>query len=173
MIEVPVDATLGRRAVRVGTGRHRANGKHGHTGSMGMDVENVGLHNDIVGAVGELAVARVGGYEDDYVEVVRNPKLLCGDVGPGWEVRATQWRTGNLLMRRHDTDDRPFILVRLHRVVFSAEASPTGVAEIIGWQWGAIAKDERHFCTPQSDTRVEFPCYLYPAYKLQRGLPLR
>ena len=111
-------------------------------GFHGIDGRSNEWQIDIVGSLGELAVAKALNL---YWEPVTDKKLksLPGDV-EGYQVRSTRHQTGKLIVYKTDPDDAPFILA----VVREPEVC------LAGWVWGAEAK---HLVSPkQGATAPEF-----------------
>lgn len=105
---------------------------------------------DIVGALGELAVAKVfdayphpdGGVGPSY----------GGDITRRFEVRATTRLDGSLIVHDRDPDDRQFILVR----------GQVPTLEVAGWIFGSQAKQLEFWRTSTGR-----PAYFVPAADLQ------
>ena len=84
--------------------------------------------NDVVGAIGEYAVAKfLNVYWNPAVEI--NLTDLPGDVGI-YQVRTTGWPQGCLLMHPTDKDEAPFILAVVER----------NTVTLKGWLYGYEGK---------------------------------
>lgn len=101
---------------------------------------------DIIGALGELVVAKVFD-RFPFPDGVEGPDY-SGDLGRQYEVRSTTRPNGALIVHKGDPDKRPFILVRGQVPTF----------EIAGWLLGGQAKRTEWWRT---DTGR--PAYFAPA----------
>lgn len=104
-------------------------------------------HDDIVGALGELVVAKATGR---YPSLFDGALDYGGDVGR-YEVRTTEHDHGCLIVHPHDADRSPFVLVRGTPPVF----------RVIGWMLGGEAKRDEWWRTD-----VRHPAYFVPATAL-------
>ena len=104
----------------------------------------------IVGAIGELAFAKVMGR---YYPFTIDTFKRVGDVG-FYEVRTRCHPRYELIVRDEDRDDRPFVLVR--------GVIPT--FDVVGWCWGGEAKRHQEWKKNHGD-RV--PAYFVPDQFLQ------
>lgn len=97
-------------------------------GFHGIDGRSNEWQIDIVGSLGELAVAKALNL---YWEPVTDKKLksLPGDV-EGYQVRSTRHQSGKLIVYKTDSDEAPFILA----VVREPEVL------LAGWVYGKEAK---------------------------------
>lgn len=117
--------------------RHNRNGAYGCENGPGFD-----LH--IEGCAGELALAKHlnrywnGAFGD----------LDVADVGQRWQVRATHYATGHLLLHEPDNNDHPFVLAIVN----------LPYVRLAGW---ILARDgkQKHFW---KELQNERPCYCVP-----------
>ena len=146
-VVVRVDMNYGdiRHGVLMGTNRnihHRFLGTKPKYGQSAMDT----WRDDIVGALGEVAVAKHLGLYPDF----ENRPGYLGDVGR-FEVRSTQWSRGSLIVYENDPDDRLYILV----CGMPAGAEPFLV--IPGALPAAEAKQPRYWRTD-----IRWPAFVIP-----------
>lgn len=131
----------------VGSMREISAHRDGRQHVAGGPIED-GIRNHVLGAVGELAVAKAlnvfwGGSVNTF--------KLAGDVGR-IEVRHTARHENRLLVREQDPDARAFVLVTGY--------PPELVVR--GWIWGADAKVDRWAENPGDRGR----CYFVPQGEL-------
>jgi hypothetical protein len=80
----------------------------------------------------------------------------------GWfDVRATPYRTGGLLVHPDDVDDRPILLV-----IIGVGAHGTSY-RMAGWCWGHEAKQARWWWVGHAGRAVRWPCYRVPQAELR------
>lgn len=131
-------------ATSLGTARHMQSVSR--TPSRGQAKET-SLDSHILGAIGELAAARVMGiYPGFTVNNFDGP-----DMGKDIQIRAC--REGRLIIAKHDKSDQKYVLV-------------TGYApelDVVGWIWGGEAKSERWLFDPNNNRP---PAYFVPAEEL-------
>lgn len=93
------------------------------------------LEEEVVGAAGEIAVAKsVGAFHIGSVNTFHRVPDVLGNL----EVRATSREDGCLIVRDNDPDDRPYVLV-------VGEAPNLRIA---GYCWGADAKRDEFLRNP-------------------------
>lgn len=111
------------------------------------------------GALGEVAVAKWLGVEWNPTCTLERDSWKRGDAG-GLEVRTTRHPYGRLLVLPHNSDSRPFVLVRLRR---------NDQAVLAGWILGSSAKRPEFW----KELQPGRPCYVVPPTALNpmRTLP--
>jgi hypothetical protein len=100
---------------------------------------------DILGALGEAAVARATG--DAWDEVVGRPDRGAPDVGP-WHVRTRPDPREGLPIHEYDTDTEPFVLVVLLGLPWF---------RVVGWCYAGEAKSDE-FWRPN----MPLPAWIVP-----------
>lgn len=105
------------------------------------------------GTMGELATAKFFGLK--WTPFSRNWKKIPADVGGHIEVRATIYRTGDLLLHPKDKDARAYVLARL---------LPPNIVDLAGWMTGDEAKQEQFWQPATGNWR--YPCYRVPQTSL-------
>jgi hypothetical protein len=144
---VTLDSSEYLQAMLVGIMRACQNRKkrRGHRrGARKEDAEML----DIRGAVGEAIVAKHLGVYWLGVGVFRGD-----DVG-SYQVRATGWSNGALLLHDDDKDDQPYISVYVCE----------GAGTILGWLYGRDGKDKKYWRDP---TKKDRWAYFVPTSELR------
>lgn len=121
----------------------REKGRKNYYGARSADNEAA----DLIGAVGEACVAK---WLDAWW--VGAGKFRGGDVR-AFQVRATTYETGHLVLNAADSDETPYICV----------ITNDGIGRICGWVYGKEGKQDRYltdksgrgpaFYVPQADLR--------------------
>ena len=107
----------------------------------GINDEDAGPVQHILGAIGEQALARyLGVFWSGTIGTVH----ASADVGGCYQVRATERQSGKLIAHDDDKDEQPFVLARV--------LLPD--VHLVGWLWGHEAKQSKFW-------RTDVP---YPAF---------
>lgn len=135
----------------VGTMRRVQNMKLGTERRYGQK-EN-GWQADVISCLGEMAAAKhldrfwagaIGDYD-------------AADVGEIYEVRATEWPNGKLILHPDDPDDAPHILAR---VVEEKIKGWVYKVELVGWVYGHEGKLQEYWTT--LPTHPKRPAFFVP-----------
>lgn len=96
------------------------------------------LRIDIIGGLGEMAVAKFLGCEVTTAVYTAQGKSDAKDVGPV-EVRSSELPTSSLIIRPKDFDETPYILVRTHK---------RPCYHLMGWLLGKDGKQKKYERNP-------------------------
>ena len=96
--------------------------------------EDAGSADNVTGAIGEMMVAK---HLDYFWSGTIGTVKAVADVGPCFQVRATDHPHGKLIAYPEDNDRQPYILARV--------LLPD--VHLVGWLWGAEAKQKQFWRT--------------------------
>lgn len=140
VIDVDLCWTEVRVAAMVGVERNTRAMWQGSTHAYGAKGHDKGWQFNIVGTIGEYAVAKALGlyapFSDSRADLYAGDLIFPAFDGPrGIQVRATTLDRGALLVHPRDPDDQPFVLVT---------GQPPRLT-VRGWLFGFEAKDPVHW----------------------------
>lgn len=126
-----------------------------HDGRPGMVAESdLGWERDVVGAIGEYAVARA--LDRCWSPSVGFVDTADGDL-PGVQVRTTSRSTGSLILRENDPPEFPYVLVLVDRLP---------VVRIAGWALGADGKIPAYWRERNPAAGIHRAAYFVPQSSL-------
>jgi hypothetical protein len=91
--------------------------------------------NEVISCISEMAVAKH--LDHFWCGAIGNYK--AADVGASYQVRATEWANGRLILHPEDKDDQPYILAR---VIDNKVTLP-------GWVYGHEGKQQHFWSAPK------------------------
>ena len=97
---------------------------------------------DIISCIGEFALAK----HLDCVWSGAIGLLTVPDVGPGYEVRATEWSDGRLRLHPPDKDEKPYVLARVNE----------NVVTLVGWVYARVGKRKEYWQNIQKNRPERF-----------------
>jgi len=114
------------------------------------DSEATELELNIMGVTAEIAVAKSLNkyWAPEFID------LLDYDIHPNIQVRATKYKTGNLIVNPKDNDHHKFYLVIVNGSEFN----------IVGWEYGGLCKKEEYY---QNKGNGRPPTFFVPQEKLR------
>jgi hypothetical protein len=101
---------------------------------------------DAIACLGEMALAK---HLDRFWSAAIDD-VLSADVGTFYQVRATEWGNGRLMLHPKDHDHMPYVLARVRE----------NVVTLVGWVYGHEGKQQDYWTNPQVNRPERFAFFV-------------
>jgi hypothetical protein len=101
---------------------------------------------DSIACLGEMALAK----HLDRFWSASIGDVTAADIGTFYQVRATEWASGRLMLHPPDKDHQPYVLARVRE----------NIVTLVGWVYGREGKRQEYWTNPQANRPERFAYFV-------------